>query len=412
MKIAFSIFAVAAIIFLSISASGGVQPLFANLLSLTEPSFETIDLDAVSPSFTKRTGTATSEEVPKIQCVNSRREETVEKSILLNEIAWMGTNGNIKHEWIELRNSSLKSVDISNWELLDKSKKIQVKFSEGTTIEPGGFYILARGTETIPNVHAHARFSGTINDADEVLTLFSNLCNKEDEIVVGSRWRAGDNKLGRTAERGSNLTWHTSAVEGGTPGKENSIPPTIVSAASTMGMNPLVTPVSSSAVQKEQVTTTPVISSEAQKQEGKVVLSEVMPGKEKDADFEFIELYNDSDTPTRLDGWSLKKRSSTGKESSFIAKTRLQGKTISGHGYLLLASESGYVGTPSADIPWPSSYTLAGTNNAVVLYNATGVKVDDAVWSEIPAGSSFVRDSWDSTQFHLSTTPTPQNSGN
>ncbi|MFA6364924.1 MAG: lamin tail domain-containing protein [Candidatus Paceibacterota bacterium] len=410
MKIAFSIAAVAVIVILSISASGGTRPLFANLLSLTEPPSEIINFDATSSYTQKRV--VIPEEIPKINCATTRREKVALKRVIISEVAWMGMNGNTKHEWIELNNSSATSVDISSWELLDKSQKIQVKFSEGTKISPHGFYMLARGTEMIPNVHADARFSGTINDVDETLTLFSDMCGVEDEVIAGSHWPAGDNKLGKTAERGRDFTWHTSATSGGTPGKENSIPLVAVRATSTTVVNPLVVSTSSSIVQKEQITTTSAISSEIQKQEGRIVLSEVMSGKEKDADFEFIELYNDSDKSMKLDGWSLKKRSSTGNESSLVAKTRLQGKTVSSHGYILLANEKGYTGAPLADVVWPSSYTLAGGNNAVVLYDATGTKIDEAAWSEIPAGSSFVRDSWSSSQFHLSTTPTPQNSGN
>lgn len=123
---------------------------------------------------------------------------------------------------------------------------------------------------------------------------------------------------------------------------------------------------------------------------------------------EFVELYNAGSNSADLTGWCVKKRTSTGSESTLVAASRLEGKTILPGRYLLLANDGGYLGNIAPDIQWPSSYTLAYTSNAVVLYRGCSEKADEAAWAEIPAGQSIVRDSWGAATFSVQATPTPQ----
>lgn len=139
-----------------------------------------------------------------------------------------------------------------------------------------------------------------------------------------------------------------------------------------------------------------------------VLISEVMAGTKGNANYDFIELYNNSDMPTLLTGFSVKKKSSSGSESTLVAESRLSGKIISPRGYLLLANEGGYAGSVSSDVVWPASYSLASAKNGITVYRS-GKIIDNVDWSLIPLGQSLVRDGWDNASFHINTIPTPQN---
>ena len=133
-----------------------------------------------------------------------------------------------------------------------------------------------------------------------------------------------------------------------------------------------------------------------------------MAGSDGNANNEFVELYNSGDSPMSLTGWSIKKKSSSGSESSLVAASRFEGKTIPPHHYFLIGHEGSYAGGATPDLTWPASYSIAYTNNAVVLYNGSA-KVEEVSWTEIPAGQSYARSSWDSSAFAVGA-PTPQNS--
>ncbi len=143
---------------------------------------------------------------------------------------------------------------------------------------------------------------------------------------------------------------------------------------------------------------------------GHILISEIMAGLDSDSNYEFVELYNPTQNAMDLTGWSIKKKTSSGTESLLVSASRLQGKSVPPGRYFLIAHDGGYSGSTAPDVLWPASYTLAYTNNAIELFDAGGAKVEEVSWIEIPAGQSYVRQSWDSAQFSVSPNPTPQNS--
>ena len=134
-----------------------------------------------------------------------------------------------------------------------------------------------------------------------------------------------------------------------------------------------------------------------------------MAGSESNANNEFVELYNPTASVVDLTGWSIKRKSSSGSENSLLVATRLQGKTAQPGKHFLATNETGYSGSVAPDVSWATSNTLAYTNNSVILYDAQGAKVEEVSWTEIPKGQSYARVSWDSSQFSVQATPTPQN---
>jgi hypothetical protein len=143
---------------------------------------------------------------------------------------------------------------------------------------------------------------------------------------------------------------------------------------------------------------------------GKILVSEIMVGAESGANFEFIELYNAGSVPVDMTGWVIKKKTSSGSESSLVASKLFSGKVIQPGRYLLLGNAGGYAGSVPLDIAWSSSNTLAYKNNSIVVYDADGYKLEEIGWDEIPKGESLVRSNWNAAQFVLSAAPTPQNS--
>ena len=120
-----------------------------------------------------------------------------------------------------------------------------------------------------------------------------------------------------------------------------------------------------------------------------VLINQVQIETDASKDDEFIELYNNGNTEVDLTGFSIYKKTSSGSESSVVAKSRFENKKIPGFGVLFLAREGEYTGSKIVDIYWPNSYSLA-PNNSLTLYKDFETKIveDTASWGEVKV---FVR---------------------
>ena len=122
--------------------------------------------------------------------------------VLINEVAWMGTETSANDEWIELKNTSSSSIDISGWvlEAQDGSPKIELKGG----IKGNEYFLLERVDDTtVPGVAADQIYSGALSNSGEVLIL-KNLSGVEVDRVDGSNsWEVvfGDNATKQTAQR-------------------------------------------------------------------------------------------------------------------------------------------------------------------------------------------------------------------
>lgn len=256
------------------------------------------------------------------------------KKIIINEIAWAGTANSSADEWIELKNVSNNSINIKNWQLLDKNNQIKIYFDQkgkDINIGPGEFFLLERTDDnSLPYVSADLIFSGGINNNEESLRLFSSDCGIVDEILANPDWPAGNSKEKRSMEKSRDLkdwqTYYGSGNKGilGTPKAENSIPPYVSSSPP-----PIITP-----------TPTPEIppSDDIPSQSGSILISEFFFDAEgEDEGFEFIELYNPTLESLNLDGWLIKL--SKGIEEEVLVKfgsKKEDNLTISGRGFLLI----------------------------------------------------------------------------
>jgi hypothetical protein len=174
------------------------------------------------------TGGAGSDTVGTIFCSQENLSSSAYFPIIFNEIAWMGSEESSADEWIELKNISTSTVELSGWQILDKAEQIKIVFQDNDSILANSFYLLERTDDnSVPGVSADKIYTGGLNNTNESLYLFNKNCELIDQAVANPDWPAGDNDEKRTMERGDDLVWHTYARDGigsimGTPREENS----------------------------------------------------------------------------------------------------------------------------------------------------------------------------------------------
>ena len=146
-----------------------------------------------------------------------------------------------------------------------------------------------------------------------------------------------------------------------------------------------------------------------------VLISEIMVGASGNSAYEFIELYNPTNSPVDLSGWTIRRINSNGTELSLLTSVRwnefAQNKTILPGKHFLMANAEGYTGSTAPDITWAKSNILSA-NYSIIVYDSSGTVIETISWTDIPADNSFERDSWDLASFHVQSAPTPTGSQN
>jgi len=147
--------------------------------------------------------------------------------VVVNEIAWMGTETSYYDEWIELYNNNDFPVVLSGWKLKVAGESLKINLSK--EIPAKGFYLLERTDEsTLPEFTANQIYNGALSNQGERLELYDNYGNLIDFVDCSVGWFAGDNKTKQTMERknsknsGTKINWQTSLRPNGTPGAQNS----------------------------------------------------------------------------------------------------------------------------------------------------------------------------------------------
>lgn len=141
-------------------------------------------------------------------------------SVIINEIAWMGTVIDYNDEWIEIFNNGDQSVDLTGWkiEATDGSPTINLSGN----VPANGYFLLERTDDnSVLAVTADQIYTGALGNSGENLKLKDNSANTIDEINAGSEWPAGNNTTKQTMER-TTTGWQTSLNPGGTPKLPNS----------------------------------------------------------------------------------------------------------------------------------------------------------------------------------------------
>ena len=123
--------------------------------------------------------------------------------VVINEIAWMGTEADSNDEWIELYNPTGSSIDLSGWNLIADETAPNISLSG--TIPAGGYFLLERTDDTtISDITADLIYTGAMVNGGEVLRLYDNSATPveiDTANISGGAWLAGDNTTKASMER-------------------------------------------------------------------------------------------------------------------------------------------------------------------------------------------------------------------
>src|SRR5512135_3182811 len=116
--------------------------------------------------------------------------------VVINEVAWGGTAANSGHEWIELKNNTSLTLDLSGWRLFSNDGTPNLILSN--TLPISGYFLLERATDsTISDIPADFIYPGALNNTGEVLTLTDSLGNVIDTANHdGGGWPGGSGSPG------------------------------------------------------------------------------------------------------------------------------------------------------------------------------------------------------------------------
>ncbi|MDO8626546.1 MAG: lamin tail domain-containing protein, partial [Candidatus Magasanikbacteria bacterium] len=157
----------------------------------------------------------------------SSGEAATQSDVIINEIAWMGMAASANDEWIELKNTTDKTISLKGWTLKNADGKISIPLKG--QIPAQGFYLLERTDDnSVANTKADMLYKGSLRNGGDSLQLSAGANALVDSTAFASSWPAGNNDTKQTMERTSEglpaqAGWQTSKDAGGTPKAANSI---------------------------------------------------------------------------------------------------------------------------------------------------------------------------------------------
>ena len=127
------------------------------------------------------------------------------KSVVVNEIAWMGTSvAKTSDEWLELYNNTDETIDLTGWRILVSGDEINWDNTDHV-IPAKGYYLLERSDDdTVFGVDADGIFtlSGGLGNSGENVVLMNSVSSTIDQVDCSSGWFAGVTNNGyRSMER-------------------------------------------------------------------------------------------------------------------------------------------------------------------------------------------------------------------
>ncbi|MBU2634826.1 MAG: lamin tail domain-containing protein [Nanoarchaeota archaeon] len=121
-------------------------------------------------------------------------------SVVINEIAWMGTAASYYDEWIELYNNTGDTVTLTDWTLASADGTPNIILSG--SIAPYSYYLLERTDDTtVSDITADLIYTGALDNTGEDLTLKNANGITLDRVDCSGGWFAGDNTSKISMER-------------------------------------------------------------------------------------------------------------------------------------------------------------------------------------------------------------------
>lgn len=107
-----------------------------------------------------------------------------------------------------------------------------------------------------------------------------------------------------------------------------------------------------------------------------IKITAVQPESANSAYDEYVELLNYGPTDIDVSGWSLKKKTASGREYPLLSRRHFSGIIPAGKKFLIAHPQ--YQGEKRPDLFYSSrSYSLTRSNNSVILYDRSGAMVDE-----------------------------------
>jgi len=321
-------------------------------------------------------------------------------TILINEVAWAGTQASSSDEWIELYNPGIISVNISGWSL--KSADGGLNISLSGIIPAGGYFLLERTDDTtVSDIAADQIYTGDLSNSSEILRLYD-----PSNVIVdtangnGGFWPAGNASTHGSMERravvaDSDTAWitNTGVIANGLDADGNAIKGTPKQAnwafTVTATPSPIPTAFKTATPRSVYVPPPPLLA-----------INEFVPRPGHDwnndgvidVGDEYIELINHGVVDVNLSGYRLDDEANIGSSPfSLPAITLKPGERIAFYG-----SETGLLLSDGGD----GVRLLKSTGQLVDAYNYSTVNFPDQAFCRLPDNGGL--DDWNTNCY-----PTP-----
>jgi len=133
----------------------------------------------------------------------SRAHSSTARAVVINEVAWMGTQASWADEWIELYNCSGEAVDLAGWSITAADGAPDIQLSG--IISSHSYFLLERTDDTsVSSIPADQIYIGALENSPDgdTLALYDGQGAAVDTANLGGgAWPAGDNTAKRTMER-------------------------------------------------------------------------------------------------------------------------------------------------------------------------------------------------------------------
>lgn len=237
-------------------------------------------------------------------------------SLIINEVAWMGTTESSSNEWIELKNISSDRINISEWQLIGSKNDIQIDLSQikNKEIPSQGFVLLERtDDDSVSEIKGDLVYSGSLSNSGDGLRLFSSNCTPEDQVIAQPEWPSGESSSRRTMERRNDLSWQSSSTINGTPKRENSggyITPSVAYHPPATNQNQNATTTStttSTSSTSTSTSTTSTSTAEIEPEFFPIIINEIMYNPEgADDEREWLEIKNNGTSSVDISTWKFR----------------------------------------------------------------------------------------------------------
>jgi hypothetical protein len=158
-------------------------------------------------------------------------------SLIINEINYNQLIAPNSNDWVEIKNSSLYPIDLTNWVFKDENDAHIFDLSQADIIEPESYLVLCSDTTQFKAAYPGiTNFIGNLgfglSGTGEVIRIFNNIGELVDSVHYydSSPWSNLADGYGPTLELKSDtldndfaINWRASFVMGGTPGEPNSV---------------------------------------------------------------------------------------------------------------------------------------------------------------------------------------------